>query len=560
MNDLIDLLINTDALARCKRAPLLWKVFQRFAASCPTRGPRALAAALFLVSFARVFAETHYVDLNSTNATPPYTNWATAATNIQDAVDAAVAGDEVVVTDGTYATGGRSGSRVSLDSPLSLRSLNGPAVTSIQGYNGNRGEHLRCVYLTAGASVSGFTLTGGRVDDVGGGAAGADQRTCTLINCTITGNSANTGYVYGESAYGGGAYGCMLINCTVNGNSATAYGDVQFGIPAGAYGGGAYDCTLNNCTLTDNSVRVGGIDTHVSFLQGGGAYYCILNNCTLSGNSTGGQGGGADDCTLNNCTLTGNSANSGGGANGGTLYSCTLTGNQAVHGGGSYGGTLDNCIVYFNGYENYSSCTLSYCCTTPLPYGPGNITNAPLFVNTNGWADLHLQFNSPCINAGNNSCLTNSNFTNCFDLDGNPRIVGGTVDIGVYEYQSPTSLISYAWLQLYGQPIDGSADFTDPDRDGMNNWQEWRCGTDPTNASSALRMLAPMPTGTNMLVTWQSAAGVNYFLQRSTNLTASPAFVTLATGIEGQAGTTTFVDSNASGAGPFFYRVGVGGP
>jgi hypothetical protein len=83
------------------------------------------------------WADVHYVDVNRTNATPPYTSWSTAATNIQNAVDAAVAGDEIVVTNGSYAP-------VSVDKPLSVRSVNGPQFTTINGHNA-----VRCVLLTA---------------------------------------------------------------------------------------------------------------------------------------------------------------------------------------------------------------------------------------------------------------------------------------------------------------------------------------------------------------------------------------------------------------------------
>jgi hypothetical protein len=93
---------------------------------------------------------------------------------------------------------------------------------------------------------------------------------------------------------------------------------------------------------------------------------------------------------------------------------------------------------------------------------------------------------------------------------------------------------------------------------GLNKWQEWVCGTNPTNALSALRMVSAVPTSTNVTLSWQSVSGVNYLVERSGNL-RSP-FALMATNILGQAGTTSYADTNATGAGPYFYRVGVEAP
>ena len=73
--------------------------------------------------------------------------------------------------------------------------------------------------------------------------------------------------------------------------------------------------------------------------------------------------------------------------------------------------------------------------------GRGSIDLDPLFV----YRDVHLQRGSPCIDSGD----PNSMYDSQTDLDGEPRVVGGRVDIGLDE-------------------------FADADQDGLPDWWETR--------------------------------------------------------------------------------------
>src|SRR5262249_14175662 len=93
--------------------------------------------ATLLLLRTNALAAVHYVDVHSSKATPPYLSWSTAASDIQDAVDAAEAGDEIVVTNGIYVTGGRSvtlQSTPNLNSPITW-STNSPGPVVIDGKN-----------------------------------------------------------------------------------------------------------------------------------------------------------------------------------------------------------------------------------------------------------------------------------------------------------------------------------------------------------------------------------------------------------------------------------------
>ena len=335
----------------------------------------------------------HFVDNSASGPLSPFSNWATAATNIQDAIDAALAGEIVFVTNGIYATGGKSvdgtiTNRVAIDKALTLQSVNGAAVTTIEGLwdpATNGPSAVRCVSLTNGAVLGGFTIRGG---------------------------ATRTGYS-GFATYGGGVFGAgtntTAANCIITRNSA---------FYAGA---GAYKVTLINCRVEANRSVGDGVNGS-SGGDGGGASLCSLRNCIITGNFAHGNGGGANYSTLTNCAIARNWALlNGGGTYFGTLVSCTVADNLAGYsqpygtGGGTYYGALTNCIVVRNlalnpSSSNYYNSTFSFCCASPLPAGPGNISVDPQLLSDG----THLLVSSPCRAAGTAAVITGT------DIDGQP--------------------------------------------------------------------------------------------------------------------------------------------
>jgi len=156
----------------------------------------------------------------------PGSSWETAFREIQDGVDAADPGDTVLVTNGVF----RPRTTVTVQKAVTVRSVNGPSATTVDGAGKIRG-----LYIGAGAVVEGFTIRNAK-GELGGGVHfwfGG-----TVSNCVITGNTGGRG---------GGAYcnyGGMLENCIISGNS-TDYG-----------GGGVYlyqGGTVRHCTIVNNS-------------------------------------------------------------------------------------------------------------------------------------------------------------------------------------------------------------------------------------------------------------------------------------------------------------------
>ncbi len=420
--------------------------------------PGAYAAATQRVTILPV--STNYVALGGVPAYP-FTNWTTAATTLQAAVDAAVPGGRILVAAGRYEggawTSGVAGdwtrNRVGLYKPVCMMATNpDPAATVINGKGTNTdNSRARCAYLVRHARLSGFTLTNGFAYSGGLGSCGGGARCedgAVISNCLIR-NCVSV-------LLGGGAYKGTLVQCVLTNNTSDRGGGMCLG-------------DLRDCVIANN----------VSSNKGGGLYEGSATNCILSGNRAYASGGGASRSTLHNCLVVTNyAAAEGGGAdcwNGGSLRGCLVHGNQAARvGGGVYYGSVENCTIAGNIAEDtahdangggggvynswvYSSIVisntayttndnytqgwkLSYSCTRPGTGQPGCTTNDPQFLAPAS-GDFRLSPSSPCVDKG----INQSWMLEATDLDGNHRVINGVVDMGAYE--TPFFLTARVWLQ-----------------------------------------------------------------------------------------------------------------
>ncbi|CAD7774665.1 hypothetical protein DMNBHIDG_00973 [Candidatus Methanoperedenaceae archaeon GB37] len=281
----------------------------------------------------------------------------------------------------------------------------------------------------------------------------------TIKDCTFSKNSARK--IHGLPVSGGGVSACSshgtitIANNTFLGNSADNGGGVDADSVSGTI-------TITNNKFSGNSANYsgGGIDVNSD-----SGTITITNN-TFSENSADDSCGGGVEVyaesgriTITNNTFSGNSANYYGGGVRGYLWYDSATLN--VYNNIFFNNTAnagDDLYVNSDGDENYKGATVNlynndfsgnanfntgqsedlYISYTEKYHHANNIQKAPQFVDpVNG--DFHIKPTSPCIDKGNNSAPELPST----DFEGDPRIIGGTVDIGADEF-----IKSMPWLHL----------------------------------------------------------------------------------------------------------------
>jgi hypothetical protein len=198
---------------------------------------------------------------------------------IQGAIDAAIAGDVIVVAPGTY------GEMIDFrGKEITVRSSAGPDVTIIDG-SGSSGSVVTAVSGEGpGTALEGFTITGGNALE-GGGMRNVGSSP-TVRDCIFSGNNA--------SDRGGGMYNRdgspTVIGTHFKLNSAVAMGGGVFNLEASP--------TILDSRFTQNTASKGGgmrnyLNSHPT-----------VTNCVFDDNHADEEGGGMDNRKNSNPVVT----------------------------------------------------------------------------------------------------------------------------------------------------------------------------------------------------------------------------------------------------------------
>lgn len=122
-----------------------------------------------------------------------------------------------------------------------------------------------------------------------------------------------------------------------------------------------------------------------------------------------------------------------------------------------------------------------------------------------------------------------------------------------YNFDGLDDAFQRTYFPLFTAPA--AAPSADPDSDGMNNYEEYIAGTNPTNAASILKMLAPSNSAGGTTVSWQSVNGKRYQVSNRTNVAAG-SWQDIGLPVTAGGSTGQYVDATATN-GVRFYRVQV---
>ena len=301
-------------------------------------------ASMLLASALSGHCATYHVAPNGNDSNSGL-DWNNPLATISNALaKATVAGDTVLVSNGTY----NLTTNLMVTCPVTLKSWNGG---ELDGENTilDGGGVTRCLYITnSGAMVAGFTVRNGSGmgnvnTNYGGGVyiGGGNYLGGVLSNCIVRGNTA--------SRIGGGVYAfgtnALVVDCLIESNEValtTNYGE-------GA--GGAYltrGGIISNTTLRFNCA------TNTSFNNpaGGGGlllrYNAVAANCHIISNKTARTGGGV----LIHGNLSGTDVT------GVRMFDCVISGNSQTAGYATDGWGCGGLAIPFVKDVLISGCTI----------------------------------------------------------------------------------------------------------------------------------------------------------------------------------------------------------